>query len=100
MFQKQYWSRQDSDLSLCPLGFLLGLRCSNSLRGSSGLRNLKGAMLLGLITSVTIELLQLITRTGTCETDDVICNTVGCAIGAMIGTTLYKLSKIIKLKRS
>ena len=39
-------------------------------------------VLIGFLTSVGIELLQLITRTGTCETDDVICNTVGCGVGA------------------
>lgn len=62
-----------------------------------GFRSFIKSILIGCATSVFIELLQLITRTGTCETDDVICNTVGCAIGAMIGTTLYKLSEIIKL---
>lgn len=37
--------------------------------------------LIAAITSISIELLQLITKTGMCETDDVICNTFGCAIG-------------------
>jgi len=41
-------------------------------------------LLFGFGTSVTIELLQLVTRTGMCETDDVICNTAGFAIGFSI----------------
>lgn len=44
----------------------------------------RASILIDFITSVTIELLQLITRTGACETDDVICNTVGCGIGAVM----------------
>lgn len=42
---------------------------------------LKRTVLIGFLTSVGIELLQLITRTGTCETDDVICNTLGAFWG-------------------
>lgn len=77
-----------------PYGFLLGLRCTNDLKGSRGLRSLKGAILTGFITSVTIELLQLITRTGTCETDDVICNTLGCGIGAVMAVGISGLRKL------
>lgn len=51
---------------------------------------------LGFLTSIVIELLQLITRTGTCETDDVICNTLGCALGAMIAVGMIKLYKRFK----
>jgi glycopeptide antibiotics resistance protein len=36
---------------------------------------------LGASTSIIIELTQLITRTGVCETDDVIHNTLGCVVG-------------------
>lgn len=49
----------------------------------------------GIATSVGIELLQLITRTGTCETDDVICNSVGCVIGALFTVGIVKLCKLI-----
>ena len=38
-------------------------------------------LLFGFITSVAIELLQLVTRTGMCETDDILCNTAGFVIG-------------------
>lgn len=51
------------------------------------------SLMIGAVTSIWIELLQLITRTGTCETDDVICNTVGCVIGAGV-VQLYKRFKI------
>lgn len=35
------------------------------------------------------------TRTGTCEIDDVICNTVGCVVGAIIGITLWRPCHIL-----
>lgn len=50
----------------------------------------------GFFTSFSIEFLQLITRTGTCETDDVICNTIGCAIGVILFITGKKLFKYFK----
>lgn len=53
------------------------------------------AVLIGCLTSVIIELLQFITRTGTCETDDVICNTVGCGIGAGMAVGVQKIYRII-----
>lgn len=60
-------------LFFIPYGILLGLYHTH---------NYAKAILFGLLTSIGIEFLQLITRTGMCETDDVICNTLGCAIGA------------------
>ena len=53
----------------------------------------RNAILIGCATSIGIELLQFITRTGTCETDDVICNTVGCGIGAVMGVGIIKVFK-------
>lgn len=44
------------------------------------------SLMAGVATSIGIELLQLATCTGTCETDDVICNAVGCLIGACVVT--------------
>lgn len=38
--------------------------------------------LFGACSSIIIEFIQLITKTGMCETDDVICNTIGTMIGA------------------
>lgn len=61
-------------LFFVPYGCLLGAYFRNN--------TIKRAVLIGLATSAVIELLQLFTCTGTCETDDVICNTFGCFIGA------------------
>ena len=56
-----------------PIGFLLGC----------GFRNMtwKRALAIGAMFSVFIELLQLISRRGLCEVDDVMHNVVGCMIG-------------------
>lgn len=79
MYEKIY-----NVLFFVPYGCLLGFRSfSNRVLG---FRGFKGAVLVGFLTSVGIEFLQLITRTGTCETDDVICNTLGIVVGTMVGT--------------
>jgi glycopeptide antibiotics resistance protein len=56
-----------------PIGFLLGC----------GFRNVtwKKALAIGAMLSVFIEILQLISRRGLCEVDDVMHNVVGCMIG-------------------
>lgn len=69
-----------------PYGFLLGAYPHPLPKGKG--EQFCRVILIGFLTSVTIELLQLITRTGTCETDDVICNTVGCGIGAVFGVAI------------
>ena len=63
-------------LLFVPYGFLLGLYFKKCL--------VRNSIFVGFATSFGIELLQLITRTGTCETDDVICNTMGCWMGMMV----------------
>jgi len=50
-------------------------------------------LLFGIGTSVTIELLQLIIRTGLCETDDVLCNTSGFIIGFAIIRSMIRIIK-------
>lgn len=60
-------------LMLVPLGYLLPMlkkQCS-----------LKKVLLCGCILSVGIEVVQLVTYLGLCELDDVMNNTLGCAIG-------------------
>lgn len=52
----------------------------------------------GIATSVGIELLQLVTCTGTCETDDVICNAVGCLIGACVAVGCRRLYLLLRLE--
>ena len=65
-----------------PIGFLLG-----------GMMQ-KGAVkisLIGCVLSSLIELLQLATGRGLCETNDVIHNTVGCILGFAAAMVLKKL---------
>jgi glycopeptide antibiotics resistance protein len=50
---------------------------------------------IGCLLSVMIEILQLITRRGVCNIDDVIHNTIGCAIGYGIYIFCSKIVKII-----
>lgn len=66
-----------------PYGFLLRLYFRRKAFSST--------LLVGFITSSLIECLQLITKTGTCEIDDVICNTVGCLIGSLLAVGIVKL---------
>lgn len=76
-------------LFFVPYGMLLTL---GKIRGLEGCGYVA---IVGFITSVTIEVLQLITRTGMCETDDVICNTIGCVIGAGIVVAVRKVNKVL-----
>ena len=68
-----------------PIGFLLGC----------GFRNMtwKSALAIGTMLSVFIELLQLISRRGLCEVDDVIHNVVGCMIGYGVISFILKSFK-------
>lgn len=50
------------------------------------------AILFGLILSIAIEFLQYYFCLGRAETDDVICNTLGCAIG----TIAFRLNRTSK----
>ena len=68
---------------LMPFGFLLG---HPSFLPGTGIR-LREVVFLGFLTSLMIETLQLITKTGTFEVDDLIYNTLGCAIGYLICTS-------------
>lgn len=66
-----------------PIGLLLG-----------GMMQ-KGAvkiLLIGCVLSSLIELLQLATGRGLCETNDVIHNTVGCMVGFAAAKSVMKLS--------
>lgn len=85
-------------LFFVPYGVLLGLNGSNSSSSSKGSKGMKGAVLIGFLTSVGIEFLQFITRTGTCETDDVICNTLGCSVGVVIGVGICRMIGKIRNK--
>lgn len=71
-----YYEKIYNVLFFIPLGALFGLFFRRKVMARH--------LLAGAIVSISIELLQLLTRTGTCETDDVICNTLGCIMGALM----------------
>ena len=70
-------------LMFVPIGFLLG----TIFNGISWMQVIK----IGCLLSVIIEILQLLTRRGVFNIDDVIHNIIGCAIGYAI----YRLCKYI-----
>lgn len=74
---------------LVPIGFLLGGMVK---------KGFVKACLIGCLLSVFIELLQLATGKGLCETNDVIHNTVGCIMGYGLAMLLDKRTKNIDLK--
>lgn len=71
-----YYEKIYNVLFFIPLGALFGLFFRRKVMARS--------LLAGVIVSISLELLQLLTRTGTCETDDVICNALGCIVGALM----------------
>ena len=53
-------------------------------------------VLIGFLLSASIELIQLTFKTGVFEFDDMIGNTVGCLIGAVVGKATRELKKRIE----
>jgi glycopeptide antibiotics resistance protein len=74
-------------LMFIPIGFILGA----ILYGKRVIQVIE----IGCLLSVIIEILQLITVRGVCNIDDVIHNTIGCAIGYGIYIFCSKIVKII-----
>ena len=74
-------------LLFVPIGFLLGA----IMNGTRWMKVIE----MGCLMSVMIEILQLLTRRGVCNIDDVIHNTIGCAIGYGI----FRLCNTILRKR-
>ena len=60
----------------------LGMTLPFAFKASAALR-IGYTLLLGFILSAAVELMQLILQAGMTQTDDVICNTLGTAIGAV-----------------
>ena len=50
-------------------------------------------VLIGFLLSASIEIAQLVFRIGLFEFDDMIGNTLGCLIGAMVGKLIRKKKK-------
>lgn len=73
-------------LLFIPIGFLLGA-LMNEIRWMQVIE-------MGCLLSVMIEILQLLTRRGVCNIDDVIHNTIGCAIGYGIYRLCNTIQKI------
>ena len=69
-----------------PIGFLLGGMMQ---------KGVVKVLLIGCVLSTLIELLQLATGRGLCETNDVIHNSVGCILGYCLAMLLYKRTKNI-----
>lgn len=69
-----------------PIGFLLGGMMQ---------KGIVKVLLIGCVLSSLIELLQLASGRGLCETNDVIHNTVGCMVGYCLAMLLYKRTKNI-----
>jgi len=67
---------------LMPVGSLLGFQVSRGF-------TFQKVLLFGLLTSLSIETLQLITKSGTFEVDDLIWNTLGCIVG-------YGIARLIR----
>lgn len=53
----------------------------------------KTSLLLGLITSLIIEFIQLALELGLFELDDIINNTIGTIIGILVSATMAKIIK-------
>ena len=71
-----------------PLGCLLHLCFGEKF----GLR----VVIAGLLLSVSIEIVQLVFRIGLFEFDDMIGNTIGCLIGAVVGKATREMKKRIE----
>lgn len=50
-------------------------------------------ILIGIVTSGLIEVSQLVMKCGLCEVDDIVHNTIGCAIGYFIRSLIYICKK-------
>ncbi|SDQ17915.1 Glycopeptide antibiotics resistance protein [Prevotella sp. khp1] len=72
---------------LMPVGFILGF-LSTWLKNDVCIRKV---ILFGFLTSLSIETLQLISKTGTFEVDDLIYNTLGCTIGYFVCTGILSV---------
>lgn len=73
-------------LMLFPAGFLLPLVFARKIKWYQGL-------LFGMVFSSGIELLQLFLCRGLFELDDIIHNSFGCMIGALVGNVVWRWRK-------
>lgn len=83
-----FWEDVLNVIMLLPMGILLPVAMSNDVGGRLSRR----VVLLGFLTSFTIEILQLILKRGLFEFDDMFHNTIGVAIGYWI----YRIMKSMR----
>lgn len=70
-----------------PFGFVLPILSNRQ-------RNIFKVTVLGFLCSVTIELIQLVSKLGSCDVDDVILNTSGAFLGYIIFCICIKVMHI------
>ncbi len=75
-------------IGFLPFGFFLPVITKKN-------RHLWKVTLMGLATSAAVEFVQLVTRSGVCDIDDVILNT----LGAVFGYLLFLTCDTIRLRR-
>lgn len=81
-------------LLFMPFGFLLAAE-RKMRRGNGGVRM---AAVCGFAYSLLLETLQLVLRRGTCELDDILHNTIGAVLGALLWKAAQAL--YLNIKRS
>lgn len=75
-----------------PFGFFLPVI-------SRRFRSFPRVVLLGCLMSGAVELIQLVTKTGVCDIDDVILNTAGTALGYLLFLAVNEARKAIGKRR-
>lgn len=74
-----------------PMGFVLPILSDKQ-------RNIFRVTVICFLCSLLIELIQLVSKVGSCDVDDIILNTVGGFLGVVCFTVCYKIWRIIKRK--
>ena len=73
-----------------PIGFFTGV--------GLGVKKTITILCIGFMLSVAIEVIQLVTRRGICNIDDVIHNTIGCIIGYGLFRLFYMMKPWLQCK--
>jgi glycopeptide antibiotics resistance protein len=78
-----FWEDIFNVLMLLPVGVLASIVMKPEMKGKETNRLFFAVMLIGFLTSLIIEILQLVTKRGLFEFDDIFHNTLGVAIGEL-----------------
>lgn len=82
-------------ITFLPLGFLLSLKYN--LMGKHFIRVFLYSTIIGFLFSVAIEVIQHLINIGRCDVDDIILNTIGAAMGALL---YYLLALIFRFREN